>query len=832
MPIASLIHLLIVGWLPGAVIFRLPIAQRDKRAALDADERAFWAVLLSVAVSTSIVVLLAAIDRYTFQRLLAADLAIAAVGALAARFRLRLGDTATGVQPGAFVAVVLVLLGLYRFFPPAEYVIGGKDPGIYVSEGIQIAQRGTFVYRDPVVASVPPFARDLFLPSHQRDDYYSLRFMGFWIRNPDTGAVIGQFAHVFPASIAIGYGLDGVTGARRAIGVWAILGVLAVYFCGRRLFGRAAAAAAALLLSLHLLEVWFARYPNAELVMQALLFAALLASARAHVDDDEFFAPVAGTLLGLLLFVRFDAVLAIAAVVAALALARFAGVIRLRAAFFAPLLAGIGLAIPYWLGPMRAYLWQPLVFFNHLGTWQYAALAAGGVTVLALLALGSRHPRLSARARTTAPTAIAGTVIAAALYALYLRQPIDRVLAAHDAFALRTFTSYYFTLPALLAALLGFALFARRAFWRAPELFTTVACFSCFFFYKIRIVPEHFWMARRFLPVFLPGALLFVSAAALGGTRGGWAPTRWLRSAIGFAFIALLAFHYARVARPILEHVEYAGIIPKLEEIAGRIADRDLLIVETRLLGSDTHILAMPLAYIYARNVLVLSTPKPDKAVFAAFLDSARTRYTRVLFMGGGGTDLVSPAWDTHPIASERFAIPEYETTTDRLPRFAKTKEFDYSIYELTPPGDAPTGPLDLDVGTNDDLYVVRFHSKEQTEGRSIRWTRDRSLVATRALAPTSHEVILTMSDGGRPAAAPTALVTVMLDNERLGSVVVDTGFKEYRLQIPPALVQRLTATGRGVELTLSTATWNPEKVLGTPDPRDLGVMVDRVAIR
>ena len=157
---------------------------------------------------------------------------------------------------------------------------------MYMSEGIQIAQRGAIVVRDPVVSSVPTFARDLFFPSYQRQDYYSIRFMGFFIKNPDTGAVVGQFPHLFPASIAIGYGLDGLTGARRAVGVWAILGVLAVYFAGRRLVGTPAAWAAATLLALHVVQVWFARYPNAEMAMQALLFAAILAHARAHVDGD------------------------------------------------------------------------------------------------------------------------------------------------------------------------------------------------------------------------------------------------------------------------------------------------------------------------------------------------------------------------------------------------------------------------------------------------------------------------------------------------------------------------------------------------------------------
>ncbi len=44
-----LVGALIIGYLPGAVIFRLPIAERQKRAALAAEERVFWQVILSVA---------------------------------------------------------------------------------------------------------------------------------------------------------------------------------------------------------------------------------------------------------------------------------------------------------------------------------------------------------------------------------------------------------------------------------------------------------------------------------------------------------------------------------------------------------------------------------------------------------------------------------------------------------------------------------------------------------------------------------------------------------------------------------------------------------------
>ena len=827
----NLLIILIIAWLPGAVIFRLPVADRERRAALDPEERLFWAVILSAAVSVGVVLALALVHRYSFERLLLANLGLTFAAAAAGRFRLRLGVRARRPGVAALLPLSLVLLGLWRFFPPSEYVIGGKDPGTYMNEGIQIAQRGATLVRDPVVSSVPPFARDLFFPSYQRPEYYSLRFMGFFILNPETGAVVGQFPHVFPASIAIGYGIDGLTGARRAVGVWAILGVLAVYFAGRRLAGAPAAWAGAALLTLHVVQVWFARYPNAEVVMQALLFAALLAHARAHVDGDRFFGPVAGALLGLLLFLRFDAVLGIAGVVSALALGVLAGRAKVTWLFVVAFAATAALAFAYLVGPMRHYADLPMVFLSHFAWWQYGLLAAGAAGVVAALGFGARLPALGSRVRAAAPTVLAFALIGAAVYALLLREPIQGTLAPRDAHALRTFANYYLTVAGLLAGLLGFALLARQAFWRAPEIFTTVALFSFFFFYKIRIASDHFWMARRFLPVILPGALLFAAAAALGGTRGAWAPTRVLRGAIGVAFILLLAAQFTRAARPVLPHVEYSGVIAKLEALSATLGDRDLVVVESRN-ASDTHVLALPLAYIYARNVLVFNSPKPDKAAFAGFLDWARTRYERVLFMGGGGTDLLSPSWGARAIATDRFQIPEYDAPADAYPRFVRRKEFDYSVYELTRPEDAAPQPFDLDVGLNDDLHVVRFHAKEQTEGHSFRWSRTRSIVSVTGVRADSRAIVLSMSDGGRPAAAPPADVTATLDGERLGTVRVDTGFKPYVLPIPPALAERLGGLDRTIELTITTSAWRPDAVLGTSDDRELGVMVDRVTVK
>ncbi len=60
--------------------------------------------------------------------------------------------------------------------------------------------------------------------------------------------------------------------------------------------------------------------------------------------------------------------------------------------------------------------------------------------------------------------------------------------------------------------------------------------------------------------------------------------------------------------------------------------------------------MALPLAYTFDRNVLVLSTPRPDRKVFRDFLEWARRRYRNVYFVGSGGTDLLSRSIAVVPV--------------------------------------------------------------------------------------------------------------------------------------------------------------------------------------
>ena len=859
MTLLTLLEIALLAYVPGALFFRAPILDPARRRTLPAEERVFWAIVVSVSLSCMVTLGLASVGWYRYGRLLAINGGLSAAALLLWRGTL-LARGAARPTLTALAPVALVALCLWRSGPPAEYVMGGKDPGAYMNTGIQIAQRGALQTVDPVVSSVPAPLRDLFFPSHHQDTYYSVRFMGFFIMDPDRGLVLDQFPHLFPASIAVAYGVNGLTGARYAPMAWTLLGLVAVYLVGARLLGTAAAAAGTALLALNVIEVWFGRYPNAEAPAQALLFAAMLAWSRAQADDQPYFGPVAASLVGMLLFLRFDMILALAGFVGAAAIGRAAGQ-RPVIGFFATLTLWLAAAALYLFGMMKPYMALPIIFLTNLPAWQAAALALAGLLAIALLA-GASRLAITRRLLPALPPALILIVLALAVYAWFFRTVSGRT-AEHDAMALRTF-ALYVTPLGVAAALVGYVAAVRRRFLQDSVFLLTLTIYACFFFYKIRIVPEHFWMARRFLPVILPGALLLVGYAALGRwredpspqpsprkrgegdvaadsrTRVGRALT-YARYAAGAIVIAALGASYWQQSRPIADHVEYAGLIPRLEALASKFADNDLVIVESRD-ASDVHVLALPLAYIYARNVILLANRRPDPAQFKAFLDWAQTRYKQIYFMGGGGTDLLSRDVGVRPVGTEIFQIPEWASTPRELPTQARRKEFDFSIYALTSTdanGAALTAPtatagiVTLDVGVNDDLNVVRFHAKERHgNGTTFRWSRDVSYISLMGIPATATTLTLVMDDGRRPAAAPKAEIQVALDDHVLGKATVGPDFHGYTFSIPPDVAAKAATRTVPARLTLRTNIWRPKSVIGVPDDRDLGVMVDRVEVR
>ena len=255
------------------------------------------------------------------------------------------------------------------------------------------------------------------------------------------------------------------------------------------------------------------------------------------------------------------------------------------------------------------------------------------------------------------------------------------------------------------------------------------------------------------------------------------------------------------------------------------------MIVESRNAGSDYHVLALPLAYGFDLNVLVLELPTPDRRQFERFLASALKKYERVLFVGGGGSDFLSRQLIATPVTFMPLLVPEFETTDwNVLPKEIKKKDLGYSVYQLSL-GTNPASGFSIDVGYLDDLNVVRFFAREVAEGRSIRWTGRQSRVAATGLTGQETEIELVLHDGGRPKNAPPATLDVYFNETPLGRISVGFGFQSYRLAIPASVIQAAAKSDDPAQIRLISSTWVPSQLLGGDDTRELGVMVDRIAI-
>ena len=283
-----------------------------------------------------------------------------------------------------------------------------------------------------------------------------------------------------------------------------------VYFAGSRLIGPLPAAAAAGLLCVHVIQTWYARYPNSEIVTQALLFAALLAHAYAHEDEDRFFGPVAASLLGLALFTRFPVVLAVGAAVAASLLAHVGGH-RARAGFLVMLTAWIAAAGDVLPDTIAAVLRPPSRVCSVARRDPAGASCAGRCRRLRVGLGKSKATRVCGDSHMS-PAGLIAILTVGGIFALFFREPAG-LLAPQDAHAVRMFADLYFTRLAFALAIVGYVLVVWRSFWRAPALILMITTSAIFFLYKMRIWPEHFWLARRFLTEILPGALIFASAA-------------------------------------------------------------------------------------------------------------------------------------------------------------------------------------------------------------------------------------------------------------------------------------------------------------------------------
>ena len=377
-----------------------------------------------------------------------------------------------------------------------------------------------------------------------------------------------------------------------------------------------------------------------------------------------------------------------------------------------------------------------------------------------------------------------------------------------------------------------------RSFWRAPALILTITALAMFFFYKMRIWPEHFWLARRFLTEILPGALIFASAAMFRAGVDGEARhlirgDRRERHSRRSELIAtvLLGFRYVSASLPIREHVEYAEMIPQARAARGRFSDNDLVLVEARA-ASDLHVLALPLSYIYARNVLVLYDSRPDKPSVREFLTWAHERYENVYFIAGGGTICCRRRRLDRSCDRAISGAGVREDHLRHLPAGARQKPFDFTIYRLVADGSDAAAAF----------AGHRRHRRSASRGllsQGTAWRRQSDVSMEPGHVVPAHECSAREPRSGaqaerRTSARRAAAASDGVPRGRQSSAASSSTneFRDYVFPIPAATVSNLAQRQDGVQIRIQSSTWIPRTILGGSDTRALGVMIDKAEIR
>jgi hypothetical protein len=615
-------------------------------------------------------------------------------------------------------ALGLLALGAAILARPHEYLLGGLDPGVYVNTAASIATRGAIAYQDATLLALPDPARAALFPEPFNGWTYGSRLLGFYVADLATARIVPHGMHLFPAAMAIGYALGGWPVALLVPPLLALVAIGGVALLARRLAGPAAGLGAAGLLLFNPAESWFGRYPAAEDMLQAWLFAGLVALALALDLAGERALPAAsdgspgrggslglrsaiavalaaGALLGLVHLTKietFPLPIAVALVLGrAWLIGRFS---RVHAAFLLAYLATL-LHVALHVATISGW-YAYSVYARSLPPLPIVLVAAVAVALLALAApllrrrLGSLRRRLvDALAPGAVPLALALTLLLLGAYAWYVR-PLDlfgelaRVPEPFQASVrnrLHALPRLGWYLPPLAILLAGTGLAAALGRARGAALallLATGAIEALVVLSDPRITPEYPWAARRWVGVLIP------VASALAAAQLAWLlPPRWrpldaalARAALPAGLALALLASSAGASAPLLRHREYAGAGALVDRIAAQIAPGSIVLLDDDLVGWR---FSAPLEFLAGRSSFVLFGQAAGDERVAAALDSWERAGRRVYWLRyreGGAYRVWDRLW--RPSGRWQTDLPEVAPTVESPP--GQTRRFDIPV--------------------------------------------------------------------------------------------------------------------------------------------------------
>ena len=619
------------------------------------------------------------------------------------------------------LALLLLIAAAALSIPASQYFIGGRDHGIYIHTGINIAKQGGILINDSVLSELPGSLQSVVVKPEVNTWKAGLpgpwsegqRLAGFTIRDTAAGTVAPHAFHLYPALIAVFAAVGGPALALYATLYAGLTALLAIYLVARRVAGERVGVLLLILLVSNAAQLWYLKTPSAEILVMCLFWTGLWALQRSRVNDVVSLALFAGLCFGAIHLTKLDMLLVPIGLVA------YWGVRWLRAqltrADWVSIVAYFALALH---AVLHAFFISTIYFVDHLVRAIFPdflaeplAAAADGLTypsdILARIVAQNGQPMLLFVGaallgllflRLLRPL-IGRLINAVAPYERWLRLPVVLLIGVWIALQLGTLfqvglpstsaffiSRLYLTRIGLVVGMFGFVWLALLVREQPQRLAMWMLFINTFYLFVLgaQAAPDQFWVARRMVPIVFPALMLAGLWAVDDGAQRLLkrvklpAVTAWV-ALLGFVAVMLLGF--APHSRAQVGFVEWDGLYGQLERVSAEFQPNDILLIEE---SGPAYFFTLPLWQIFDHTVFQIVPDKVDDPQLADAVAHWRSRGRRVIWLHESQRTL--PEWvlqSAQPTASHRITAPRMEQPKDRIPRTPNTYDIVIELHQF-----------------------------------------------------------------------------------------------------------------------------------------------------
>ena len=516
-----------------------------------------------------------------------------------------------------FFLILWVLVALWLFFRPHQFIHGGADAGVYINLSANINHTGSIVFQDETFAQLEPSIQTILSRPVTNPVAPAYLLPAFFFTDLSKGEIQPQFYPFHPVWQAIAFGLGGLNAALLMSGFWALLGCLAIYLFVRQLCGWETAVLAITALSLSAMQVWFARYPTTELQTQYFLWMGFWATAvwLNNRQTTSLWPFLAGSSFGVVFLVRIDIIFMLPILL--LFITWFWATKQKETTWFAiPLLLLVTHSLIHALTQTRPYFFDLYNFgINSLVKNQsvlIVLLLLGFIGLAIIIKFHELIQNSMARFRRPLLSFAILILIIFALYNWFLRPYSAEILSWNDQFSGSAIGIYnhenllrlgwYLSPLGILLGLAGICWMVWRVNLETAVMLAATLFFTLFYLWNIRNNPHQIYAMRRYVPAVLP--LFIVATVYLINTL--WQQRhKWIKGAAFFLTIGwILGIIWS--ARGFITRVDYATIPEQITQLNTQLSPNSIIIFQENAPIGVGDFVGTPLRFLFEHDVYKL----------------------------------------------------------------------------------------------------------------------------------------------------------------------------------------------------------------------------------